>query len=124
MDLSIEEIARAISGHRFEDATPYLSENVVWELVGEAVLAGIQAVVDACASVAAELREGETSFEQFTVIAGPASVVIDSVAGYRAADGSLSRVASCDIYDFTGGQLTHIRSYNIELGPQEPAAST
>ena len=118
MDLSTEEIARAISSHRFDDAMPYLSEDVVWELVGEDVLVGKQAVVDACASVAAELRGTETSFDQFKVITGPASVVIDSVAGYRAAEGSLSRVASCDIYDFIGGQVTHIRSYNIELTPQ------
>ncbi|MCU1516500.1 MAG: uncharacterized protein JWQ75_1221 [Pseudarthrobacter sp.] len=119
VDVSIEEIARAISSHRFEDAEPYLSEDVVWELVGEDDLVGKQAVVEVCTAVAAELHDAETTFDQFRVVVGASCVVIDSVAGYRAADGSLSRVASCDIYDFTGAELTRIRSYNIELTPQQ-----
>jgi hypothetical protein len=33
-------------------------------------------------------------------------------AQYIGTDGSLSRVASCDIYDFVDGRVARIRSYN------------
>jgi len=42
---------------------------------------------------------------------------VDSVARYVSADGSLSRVASCDIYDFVEDRVVRIRSYNVELAP-------
>ena len=110
-----ERIARAFSSHDFEAAYPFLAEDIVWDLVGEAPLSGKAAVVDACARSTAELESVTTSFRSFRVVVGRDAAVVDSVADYTDSDGATTTVASCDLYDFTGGRVTAIKSYNIEL---------
>jgi hypothetical protein len=41
------------------------------------------------------------------------------VARYVDADGTTSVVSSCDIYEFSDGQVTAITSYAVELDPAE-----
>ncbi|MBJ2119784.1 hypothetical protein I6N91_02170 [Arthrobacter sp. MSA 4-2] len=72
-------------------------------------------------SLAQDLKDVHTDFEQFRVLTAGESVIVDSIARYAGADGSLSRVASCDIYDFVEGRVAKIRSYNVELAPDGPA---
>jgi len=116
-ETTMEAVARAFSSHRFEDAVPRLDDDIVWELVGGEALAGKLAVVDVCTSLARDLKDVQTTFDRLRVIVASASVVVDSVASYFSADGSISRVASCDIYDFEDGRVVRIRSYNMELAP-------
>jgi len=110
-----EEIARAISGHRFDVAYPYLEDDVTWTLVGQGRLEGKEAFIGACETTATELNGVSTEFRQFRVLAGEDWVVIDSLAAYAAADAPTANVASCDIYLFTDGRLSELTSYNIEL---------
>jgi ketosteroid isomerase-like protein len=117
MKLSTEEIARAFSSHRFEVALPYLLDDVVWEVVGGEDLSGKRAVTNACTALGEELTDVETTFDRIRAVVAAECVVIDSIARYLARDGSLSTVASCDIYDFAEGLITRIRSYNVELQP-------
>ena len=113
--LSNEEIARAISGHRFDAAYPYLDDEVTWTLVGESRLEGKAAFIGACESTAAALKGASTEFRELRAIAGAGRVVIESVATYTAVDGSRTEVASCDVYRFRAGRLTEATSYNILL---------
>jgi ketosteroid isomerase-like protein len=116
-----EQVARAFSGHRFEEALLYLADDIVWTLVGETELTGSQAVAEACRSMAAELADIETVFHQFDVVVGALrgdgtdAVVVDSVADYVDKLGDTSTVASCDLYSFADGKLAAIRSYTVEL---------
>ncbi|RJT94904.1 nuclear transport factor 2 family protein [Arthrobacter frigidicola] len=121
MQMTQETVARAFSGHRFEDALPRLDDDVLWELVGGEEVRGKPAVVRICESLAEDLTDVQTDFEQFRVITAGESVIVDSVARYAGADGSLTRVASCDIYDFVDARVAKIRSYNVELTPGSPA---
>ena len=85
-----EEIARAISGHHFDAAYPYLEDDVTWTLVGQGRLEGKEAFIGACETTVAELNGVSTEFRQFRVLAGDDWVVIDSLAAYvsrRRADG-------------------------------------
>ncbi len=107
-----EEIARAISGHRFDVAYRYVEDDVTWTLVGQGRLEGREAFIGACETTLAELKGVSTEFRQFRVLVGENWVVIDSVADYAA----ISTVASCDIYRFRDGRVTELTSYNIELG--------
>jgi ketosteroid isomerase-like protein len=116
MQLTMEAVGRAFSSHRFEDALPQLHDDVVWELVGGEALTGKLAVVDVCTSLARDLKDVQTTFDRLRVMVASSTVVVDSEASYVSADGSISRVASCDIYDFEGGLVVRIRSYNVELG--------
>ena len=56
-----------------------------------------------------------TEFQRFRSVVGEDSVVVDTLARYTEADGDVSVVASCDIYDFVDGRVTEIVSYTVEL---------
>lgn len=42
-------------------------------------------------------------------------MVVDSLARYTEANGDVSIVASCDVYDFVDGRISEIVSYTAEL---------
>ena len=111
------EIAEAFSAHRFADAYPALSPDVRWTCVGAVVLEGRQAVVDACEATLAALAAGTAAFTRFLVVADGDTVAVDAVGRYTDADGAVSVVSSCDVYEFSGGLLTALTSYTVELDP-------
>lgn len=117
--MDAEQIARAFSGHRFEEAYPHLAEDVRWVLPGASTLHGKQAVVEACQQTAAGLAAMTTEFPRFVVIAGnDATAAVDVVGVYTDADGRRSVVASCDIYELTDSKVSTITSYTVELSPE------
>ncbi len=111
------ETAEAFSGHRFRDAYAALAHDVRWTAVGEGVVTGRQAVVDACEATLAELTGTTTDFSRFVVVADAdgRAAAVDVVGGYVDPDGTTSVVSSCDIYEFSDGLLTTITSYAVEL---------
>jgi limonene-1,2-epoxide hydrolase len=119
MELTNEDVARAISGHQFEKAIPRLAEDIVWTLVGEEPLRGRDAVIALLEATEAELAATTTEFDRFRSLDAGDTVVVETVAHYVDATGDASQVASCDVYDFSGGELIEIRSYNLELPPSE-----
>ena len=115
MDASMEDIATAFSRHRFEDAYPYLADDVRWNQVGREQVKGKDAVRAACDATANALAGVEMIVHRFDVRVTETFVVIESVTTYREEDDQKSVVASCDIYDFSTGLLVEITSYTIEL---------
>lgn len=115
MSLTPEEVAQAFSSHRFEDALPYLADDIVWSLVGDEPVLGRAAVETLCRSSAQDLSDVTTEFQRFRTVVGGDSVVVDSLARYTEAGGDVSVVASCDIYDFIDERITEIVSYTIEV---------
>lgn len=111
----IEKIARAFSSHRFDQALPHLADDVVWTLVGDKPLIGRKAVKKACERTAADLAGVTTEFQRFRTVVGDESVVVESLGRYTGADGDVSIVASCDVYDFDDERITEIVSYTVEL---------
>jgi limonene-1,2-epoxide hydrolase len=117
-----EQIAAAFSRHRFPETYPFLAPDVRWDNVGGPRPAGRDAVIATCEESAAWLAGVRTTFTRFRVVAGPGSVVVDSE--YDDGD-SVSRVASCDLYDVVAGLVTAIRSYTVELpGPPTPGSGS
>ena len=110
-----EEIAQAFSSHRFDEALPYLADDIVWGLVGDEPVLGRDAVATLCRRSAEDLTDVTTEFQRFRTVVGGDSVVVDSLARYTEAGGDVSVVASCDIYDFVDGRVTEIVSYTIEI---------
>lgn len=115
MSQSNEQIATAFSNHEFEQTYAYLADDIVWDNVGGAELAGKADVVDACDQATAYFATITMSFNRFRAVVGKGSVVIDSLATYVDEQNDSSSVASCDIYDFEDGQLARITSYTIEV---------
>jgi ketosteroid isomerase-like protein len=114
------ETAEAFSGHRFRDAYDALAPDVRWTSVGQGTVTGRQAVVDACEATLAELATTTVEFARF-VVADDATAAVDVVGRYVDADGGVSVVSSCDVYEFTGGLLTTLTSYAVELDPSAAA---
>ena len=114
-----EDVARAISGHRFEAAFDRLADDVVWNLVGEAGLDGKAAVVDACRGTASELKDVITTWLRFVSTGDGDVVAVDAIGRYEATDG-VTAVSSCDIYEFVDGRVSAITSYTVEIEPENP----
>ena len=117
MPLTNRQVAEAFSAHRFDDTFAQLADDVTWNLVGEELLRGRDAVVAACRQSLAGLAGVTATFESFKVVEGESCVVVDAVGRYVDPDGQTSLVSSCDLYDFTGATVTAITSYAVELAP-------
>jgi hypothetical protein len=109
-----DQIAEAFSRHRFTETYVFLDADVRWNNVNGPQVAGRDAVIETCRRSAEWLTGVTTTFTRFRLISGGDTVVVDSEAVY-AGPGGVSRVASCDIYDFAGSVLTAITSYTMEL---------
>jgi len=93
---------------------PHLRSDLVWWIVGGDEVHGSDEVRALCERTRQDLAGVETRVERLRTLTGQSWVVVDSVASYDGADG-VSRVASCDIYEFEDGAVTTITSYNVEL---------
>jgi hypothetical protein len=113
--LTIKQIAEAFSRHAFESTYAFLSDTIQWHLVGDKVLKGKQDIMATCAQSAEHLASVTTQFSKFKVVVGENCVVIDSEAAYMDEKQEKTVVASCDIYEFVGGQLSNITSYCLEI---------
>jgi len=118
MELRNEQISEAFSRHDFEAAYPYLTDDVRWNIVGQRRVEGKEKVIAVCRESAAYLTGVVTNFVKFRIVVTDDCVVIDSVAEYTDEEEQLSYVASCDIYDFTNGEVSEITSYTVEVEAQ------
>jgi ketosteroid isomerase-like protein len=110
-------VARGFSEHRFDEALPYLAKDVRWTIVGYMVLEGAEAVRQTCRDTLESLEETTTAYDRCVIAAGADAVAVDTFARYTRPDG-MTAVASCDIYEFAGEQITAITSYAVEVDPE------
>jgi ketosteroid isomerase-like protein len=113
------QIAEAFSGHRFREAYPALAPDVRWTSPGQFTLTGRDAVIDVCETTLRELAAGTAQFERFVVVAEGDAAAVDAIGRYTDADGEISVVSSCDVYEFRDGAVTTITSYTVELDAAE-----
>jgi hypothetical protein len=111
-------VGLAFSQHRFDEALPHLAANVRWTIVGYMVLEGADAVRQTCRDTTASLEGTVTTYDRCVVAAGPDAVAVDTFARYTRPDG-MTAVASCDVYEFTGNEITAITSYAVEVDPED-----
>ncbi|CAN5115773.1 hypothetical protein BH11ACT3_BH11ACT3_14150 [soil metagenome] len=114
MAVTNEDIARAVSSHRFDEAIPHFAEDIEWDVVGSDALIGKTVVSRVCEGSAEYLARVTTEFLRFDLHPVGDMVIVDSLARYTEGD-DVSIVSSCDLYSFADGHLKHIRSYNVEL---------
>ena len=113
-----DQVARAFSGHRFDEADDHLADGVLWILVGEARLQGREAVMAACRATADENARVTTTWLRFVSTGDGDIVAVDAIGRYAGPDG-VTAVSSCDIYEFTDGIIHTITSYTIEVHPDD-----
>ena len=95
----------------------YLAKDVRWTIVGYMVLEGADAVRQTCRETAASLEDTTTTYDRCVVAAGSDVVAVDTFARYSGPAG-VTAVASCDIYEFAGEEITAITSYAVEVDPE------
>jgi hypothetical protein len=111
-------VGRAFSEHRFEQALPHLAKDVRWTVVGYMVLEGADAVRQTCRETTESLEDTTTTYDRCVVAAQNDVVAVDTFARYSGPNGTTA-VASCDIYEFGGEEITAITSYAVEVDPDD-----
>ncbi|MBW8710163.1 MAG: nuclear transport factor 2 family protein [Mycobacterium sp.] len=111
-------VGRAFSEHRFDEALPYLAKDVRWTVVGYMVLEGADAVRQTCGETLGSLEDTTTTYDRCVIAAQDDVVAVDTFAHYTRPDGETA-VASCDIYEFSGEEITAITSYAVEVDPDD-----
>lgn len=111
-------VGRAFSQHRFDEALPYLAKDVRWTVVGYMVLEGADAVRQTCRETTESLEDTATAYDRCVVAAQNDVVAVDTIARYSGPNGTTA-VASCDIYEFNGEEITAITSYAVEVDPAD-----
>jgi SnoaL-like domain len=114
-------VGRAFSEHRFDDALGYLAKDVRWTIVGYMVVEGADAVRQTCRETLESLDGTTTTYDRCVVADGSDVVAVDTFARYSGPAG-LTAVASCDIYEFAGEEITAIASYAVEVDPESAGA--
>ena len=115
-------VGRAFSEHRFDEALPHLAKDVRWTVVGYMVLEGADAVRQTCRETLESLEGTTTTYDRCVMAVDERVVAVDTLARYSGPNGVTS-VASCDIYEFTGEEITAITSYAVEIDPESAAQS-
>ena len=78
-----------------------------------------EALIEVCETTLRELAKGTAQFERFVVVAEDDAAAVDAVGRYVDADGEVSVVSSCDVYEFRDGAVTSITSYTVEVDPSD-----
>jgi limonene-1,2-epoxide hydrolase len=107
-------VAESFSRHEFSSTYSHLAADIQWHNVGGVDHVGRDAVISACNDASAYFDRSKAAVTIRRTVTAANVVVIEAVGSY-ADDEGVSRVASCDVYEFRDGQLTAVTSYNIEL---------
>ncbi len=113
--MTTEQIARAFSGHRFEETYDLIAADANWILVWHACLEGRDAIIDACRGTAADNVGGETTWLRFVSTGTGEFVAVDAICRYRGPGGGLHRAVVRHIDEFDGELITTITTYAVEL---------
>jgi SnoaL-like domain len=111
-------VGRAFSEHRFDEALPHLAKDVRWTVVGYMVLEGADAVRQTCRETLASLEDTTTTYDRCVIALDDRVVALDTLARYAGPNGTTA-VAGCDIYEFSGEEITAITSYAVEIDPDD-----
>ncbi|WP_126974292.1 nuclear transport factor 2 family protein [Gynurincola endophyticus] len=108
-------VAKNISLGNFKAAYDYLTENVVWNIVGEKLLAGIDHVKEYCETTAAYFESVETDFIIEKIIEDEHHVVVTGNARFVRDGNTIAIISSCDVYEFNAmDKVIEIMSYCIK----------
>lgn len=111
---SNEKIAEFFSSGSFEHTFPYLSENIVWNVIGENVFEGKSAVVANCKQTSKYFNSIQTDFKIDDIITKDNKVVVSGTAEFIRDGKRINFISACDVYEFnSSNELKKISSYCI-----------
>ncbi len=112
-----KDIALAFSNGHFEQAYPYLADDVCWSVKGEESFQGKEAVVEQSQKIAAYFASVSTDFQTDKVLESGSTVVVAGTAEFFREGKSINFTSACDVYEFDGqGRVVGIDSYCVVHG--------
>jgi hypothetical protein len=115
MSQDIQKIAEAFTTHKFAETYQYLSDDIRWENIGRETLVGREAVIARCEAAKTFLATVSTTFTKMKITRAESIVIVEGECLFTSPGGEASRVASCDVFEFSSSQLLGITSYVIDL---------
>ncbi|NND94614.1 MAG: SnoaL-like domain-containing protein [Flavobacteriales bacterium] len=114
MTHSKKEIAELFSNGKFEQIMNYLSDEIVWNVIGENKFDGKKSVVENCRQTAEYFKSVETDFKTDKVVSTENKVIVTGTAEFKRNGKRLNFISACDVYDFNDrNQIEKISSYCI-----------
>ena len=108
------EIAESFSNGNFELTFPYLSENIIWSIIGENLFKGKSEVVANCRQISAYFQSVQTDFKTDDIIETDHKVVIRGTGEFIRDGKRVNLITACDVYEFNDhDELEKISSYCI-----------
>lgn len=115
-----KQLAEAFSNGKFEITFPYISDDMIWNVVGESVTQGKEAVVRKCTEIAEYFDSVTTEFRTTKVAEGSNFVAVCGTAEFLSDGTRLAYLDACDLYEFSDkGMLVSITSYCINTGHEK-----
>jgi hypothetical protein len=112
MESLYKQISLEFSGGNFEFVYQYLADDVCFNIVGNEIITGKDAVIEFCTKTAKYFSGITTKFNLDNVIADNDCVAINGTAEFYVED-KVNYISSCDVYKFNDGRLKEITSYCI-----------
>lgn len=113
---SIKEIVRAVNAafrdNNMDHFLNYCTDNIVWEMVGEYTCTGKDEIRSFMKNMGSDC--GPTLTEEL-IIVGEDSAAGTGTMEMSNADGTVFKGAFCDTYQFTGGKISAMKSYIVDL---------
>src|SRR6476660_3689641 len=100
---------RAFSEHRFDETLPHIAKDVRWTVLGYMGLEGADAVRQTCRETVRSREDPTTPYDRCVIAVDDRVVAGDTLARYAGPNGTTA-VTSCDIYEFSGEEITAITS--------------
>ncbi len=113
MQPTITQLSQEFSGGNFKYTYNFIADDIVWNIVGDKILKGKDAVIEFCNATAAYFAEVETKFILVNLISDGKAVAIDGTATFTNKENKLIQISSCDVYQFEEQQIKNITSYCI-----------
>lgn len=117
MSFDIEQIAKTFISHNFEETFLFMADDIKWNVIGRQELVGRDAVIAQCAEAKKFLATVTTTFTKLEATRAGNTVFVEGACLFRDHKDQTSRVASCDVFQFSEGQLVEITSYVVDLEP-------
>jgi hypothetical protein len=114
MTLNMDQIAEAFCSHRFVETYPYMADDIKWNIIGREELIGREAVINRCADGAKFLETVSSTYPKLKIYRAETCVIVEGAAQFQDQENQTSSVASCDVFQFSDGQLVEITSYVID----------
>ena len=116
MNPSKKEIAQLFSNGQFDQVMDYLSDTVIWNIIGENKFKGKKAVQKNCEQTLIYFNSVQTIFKTDEVVVSNNQVVITGTAEFKRDGKQINFICACDVYDFnSNNQIEKIVSYCIPI---------